>query len=135
MRGAVLLILLAPWDVLSGQTSCPVMSTTNIFIDFRGASSNCNELGGVCMVGENVTFTASSSNYFFSCAPHTFTWQIGGQLRTGQEVTLSFPFPGSYPVTLVLNNGTQTFTTSMNVVVGPLPCGASQSLFLRTEPE
>jgi hypothetical protein len=134
MRGAILVILLAPGQLLFAQTGCPVMNAANTYIAFRGASSNCSESGAACMAGESITFTASNTNNSFSCALHTFTWSLGGQPGSGNEVTVSFPFAGTYPVTLTVNNGIQTFTTSMNVVVGPLSCGASQSLSLTTDP-
>ena len=134
MRGALFLILLAPWDLLLAQTGCPVMNFTNVFIQFSGETTNCSHLSGTCEAGEEITFTASSFNYSFSCAPHTFTWHAAGQQLSGQEVAFSFLGPGAYPVTLTVNNGVQTFTTSANVTVAPVSCGAPNPLFLTTEP-
>ncbi|PYQ57552.1 MAG: hypothetical protein DMF58_18065 [Acidobacteria bacterium] len=107
----------APVPVPSG--ACSTMTSTTVFVAYNNPSNSCNQYGGTCGTGDNITFTASAFGYDFSCANHTFSWTFGdGQVGTGKSVTHKYSGNGTFTVGLSIFNGTQTFQTSASVVVG-----------------
>jgi hypothetical protein len=100
--------------------SCNQMNQANVFVSYRDAGMTCNEINGVpCPAGQAISFTASAAlNYSFACAGHTFNWTFPGGTQSGKDAQYTFPSSGTYPVSVRISNGTQTFDATANVVVG-----------------
>ena len=67
-----------------------------------------------------VTFTANAAG---GVQPYSFTWDLGdGSTATGPSTNHTYLLPGSYTVTLTVNDSDiQTVSVSQTVTVGVLP--------------
>ena len=105
-----------------------MVANGNVFVTFQG-DNGCSYIGGTCVAGSAITFSASGFNYPFSCATHTFSWDFGdNHSDSGQTVTHKFSNAGTYNVALTINNGTQSITLHQPVTIAS-SSGATASTF------
>ncbi|HUP49876.1 MAG TPA: PKD domain-containing protein [Thermoanaerobaculia bacterium] len=100
--------------------SCLTMNALNVFVGYRNPSGSCDENHPTapCGTGETITLSAKAFGYDFGCANHSFTWNVGGQVKMGQTVTHIFSNAASHPVSLTIGNSSQTFTATASIPVG-----------------
>jgi PKD repeat protein len=108
--------------VTTAGSTCPQMTSGNVFIAYHNGSNTCSQSVGTCGVGETLVFSAAQFNYDnlnFACASHTFTWDFGdGQTGSGQFVNHAYAAPNTYLAKLTISNPGQTITVTQNVSVG-----------------
>jgi PKD repeat protein len=108
-------------DVVTGPAQpkvCGTLSTANVAVAYTSAS--CSNLSGSCKAQEAMAFTAGGS-YDFSCnATHTYDWDFGdGSAHSNQPApSHTFAGAGTYPVKLVVSNGSSSATVTKSIVVG-----------------
>jgi PKD repeat protein len=128
-----------PVTVTSAGSLCgDMVPGTNAYISFSGPSTGCNANSGTCFAGENVAFNVEFYNYFVTCAPHTYTWTFpDGSHAATKTASKSFNAAGTYSVSVLVSNGSQSVTLTANVTVGtpappppppPPPPGACETM-------
>ena len=115
---------------------CPQMTTSNVFLTHSAES--CGGNNTACRKDEAIAFTATTWGYQFSCATHSFSWNFGdGGTATGLSTSHTYTGAGTWPVTLTVSNGSQTFQRSVNIttsgggpVAGQCPAMTDSNMFL-----
>jgi PKD repeat protein len=107
---------------------CGTMNANTILVKYTGPTSGCNELGGNCQSAEAVSFNAKDVHpgYDFSCAVHKYTWTFGdgtAPVVAGVAVSHAYAAPGSYPVTLKVEQGATFFIAAAIIKVVQAPPG------------
>ena len=114
---ALALAIITP-DGIAGVPPGPcdgaVILQSQVAFKFQGAISGCTELGGSCIAGEIIVFTAMTTN---SCILGDF-WQFpGGAVASGTTSNHLFASPGSFTVTMTAAGPNNSVQVSKTVVV------------------
>lgn len=112
----------SPFSV-PGSICQTIQPGISIFISYLGGTSGCSQNVGSCSPGETVNFNAVSfTGYDFSCANHTFSWNFGDNTTAAvKNPTHVYSSPGTYTVSLTVNNGSQSVQMSQTVIVAGAP--------------
>ncbi|HEY3054697.1 MAG TPA: PKD domain-containing protein, partial [Thermoanaerobaculia bacterium] len=110
-----------------GTGTCgTIVPNISIFIDYNNPTSTCGPLGGSCGTGEVISFTVRDYGaYDSSCAAHTYDWNFGDNSAhgSGKDVTHQYAAGGTFTVTCIVNNTSQTVTLTQAISIGGNPGG------------
>jgi hypothetical protein len=113
--------------------SCPPpLPNSNVFIMYNGPESGCSLFGGNCATAEPMAFNVGTFGYSLACMPFTIAWNFGdGGTANGLNVTHTYAYPGTYPVTATMNTprGTVILDTLV-AVAAPVPATSTPTLLL-----
>ncbi len=105
MTNAISSIILT--QAVTIQDGCPPLSANNVFVQYSGSKSSCDQQPGSkgCGSGETIVFSPGAFQFVFECQPLTFTWDFGdgspvSNLRSAMHTYESL---GNYAVKLTVS--------------------------------
>ena len=115
---AVLLLAATPHIKAQGPPPVPcgsaIILPSEVAFKFQGSVSGCTDLGGTCIAGETIVFTAVTTN---PCIMSDF-WQFPGDpVAAGTTINHVFASPGSFTVTMTAVGPNNSVQVSNPVVV------------------
>jgi PKD domain-containing protein len=105
-----------------------IILPSEVAFKFQGSVSGCTDVGGTCIAGETIVFTAVTTN---PCIMSDF-WQFPGDpVASGTTINHVFASPGSFTVTMTAagpNNGVQVSKTVVVAASSAIPTLAPSAI-------
>ena len=104
--------------------ACGSINDTSAYIGFYGSTTGCTPAHNTCSASDSLAFSLYGQNgWVFSCEPFTYAWNFGdGQTGAVKEPLHSFTSNGTFPVSVVITDGSnKSATIRGTVIVGGSP--------------